>query len=106
MLNLVLDDGTGTIKGVFFGSVAESVMGMGTREIVQKLTSTKSLLEFYDRLGLEGKELLLTGVTREDRINPEQLEFMVEKVEYPNFVREAEELLKEVREYGGSPGGG
>jgi replication factor A1 len=106
VLNLVLDDGTGTIKGVFFGSVAESVMGMGTQEIVQKLTSTKSLLEFYDRLGLEGKELLLTGVTREDRINPEQLEFMVEKVEYPNFVREAEELLKEVREYGGNPGGG
>jgi hypothetical protein len=36
-------------------------------------------------------------VAREDRINPEQLEFMVEKVDYPDFPREAEELLKEVR---------
>ena len=97
VLNLVLDDGTGTVKGVFFGSAAEFVMGLDTQQIVQQLASTRSLLEFYDRLALEGKELLLTGMVREDRINPEQLEFMVERVEYPDFVEEARELLEEVR---------
>jgi replication factor A1 len=96
VLTLVLDDGTATVRGVFFGSVAERLMGLSTKEIAQRL-ATKSLPEFYRGLGLEGRELLLTGVAREDRINPEQLEFMVEKVDYPDFSREAEELLKEVR---------
>jgi ssDNA-binding replication factor A large subunit len=96
VLNLVLDDGTATVRGVFFGRVAEHVMGLSAMEIA-RLLSTKPLPEFYQELGLEGRELLLTGVAREDRINPGQLEFMVEEVDHPDFVREAEELLKEVR---------
>jgi len=96
VLNLVLDDGTATVRGVFFGSVAERVVGLSATEIA-RLLSTKPLPEFYQELRLEGRELLLTGVAREDRMNPGQLEFMVEGVDHPDFVREAEELLKEVR---------
>jgi replication factor A1 len=97
VLTLMLDDGTGVVRGVFFGNVAEKIMGLSAEEIARKLESTPSFQEFYRELGLEGKELVVVGVAREDRITPDQLEFMVERAESPNFVKEAEELLEEVR---------
>ncbi|MEM2282578.1 MAG: OB-fold nucleic acid binding domain-containing protein [Candidatus Hadarchaeales archaeon] len=96
VLNLILDDGTSTVRVVLFGATAERLVGKSADEMYQLFS--KSPEEFYGRLGLEGREFILVGTAREDRMFPGQLEFRAESFEFPDFKREAEELLKEVRE--------
>jgi len=96
VLNLILDDGTSTVRVVLFGATAERLVGKSADEMYQLFS--KSPEEFYERLGLEGREFILVGTAREDRMFPGQLEFRAESFEFPDFKREAEELLKEVRE--------
>lgn len=62
ILNLVLDDGTGTIRTTFIGEQAENIIKMETDNIA-KLSETPEYENFFNNLSqnLLGKDLLLRG---------------------------------------------
>jgi replication factor A1 len=96
VLNLILDDGTGTIRAVLFGKAAEELAGMSSTRLFEEYRRTQNLGEFYRLLGLEGKEVILSGTTRRDEYL-DQLELRVTSVELPDAREEAERLLERVK---------
>lgn len=94
VLNLVVDDGTGVIRAVLFGRVAEELVGMSSTRIFEEYR--RSPAEFYRMLGLEGREVILSGTTRRDEYR-DQLELRVASVEVPDARAEAERLLEKVK---------
>ncbi|MEM3012183.1 MAG: OB-fold nucleic acid binding domain-containing protein [Candidatus Hadarchaeales archaeon] len=100
VLNLVVDDGTGAIRAVLFGRVAEELVGMSSSRIFEEYRKFQNLADFYRSLGLEGREVILSGTTRRDEYR-DQLELRVTSVEYPDARREAERLLEKVKVRGG-----
>ncbi|TDA29751.1 MAG: hypothetical protein DSO04_07010, partial [Hadesarchaea archaeon] len=96
VLNLILDDGTGTIRAVLFGRAAEELAGMSSARLFEEYRRTQNLGEFYRLLGLEGREVILSGTTRRDEYL-DQLELRVTSVEFPDAREEAERLLEKVK---------
>jgi len=96
VLNLILDDGTGTIRAVLFGKAAEELAGMSSTRLFEEYRRIQNLGEFYRLLGLEGKEVILSGTTRRDEYL-DQLELRVTSVELPDAREEAERLLERIK---------
>ncbi|MEM2536005.1 MAG: OB-fold nucleic acid binding domain-containing protein [Candidatus Hadarchaeales archaeon] len=96
VLNLLLDDGTGVIRAVLFGKVAEELVGMNSTRIFEEYRKSPNLIEFYRSLGLEGREVIFSGTTRRDEYL-DQLELRVTSVEFPDAREEAERLLERVK---------
>ncbi len=94
VLSVILDDGTGSMRAVFFGKVAEELAGMESKRIFETYRSNSG--EFHRKLGLEGREVTLTGVTRYDKYS-DQLELRVSAMESPDAREEANRLLEKVK---------
>ena len=99
VLSFVVDDGTGSIRAVLFGKVAEELLGMDAGRVFELFKQSRDLAEFYEKLGLKGREVILRGTTRHDRYS-DQLELGVSGVELPDAKREARELLEKIKATG------
>ncbi|MCS7131424.1 MAG: hypothetical protein NZ934_01670 [Hadesarchaea archaeon] len=96
VLSFVLDDGTGNIRAVLFGRVAEKLLGMDAREVFERFKAARDLEELYADLKLVGREVVLTGVTRRDKYF-DQLELRASDVQLPDARREARALLEGIK---------
>ena len=84
-------------REVFFGEAAERLLGMNSLQVIEALRSKPDLALFYHDLMLVGRELLVLGRTRRDKYF-DQIELRASVVEIPNPVREANDLLKRLKE--------
>jgi replication factor A1 len=62
ILNLIVDDGTGTIRTTFTGDLAEKLLGVSTTNMVQ-LRETPEFEKFLERTSSEflGKDIIIRG---------------------------------------------
>jgi replication factor A1 len=62
ILNLIIDDGTGTIRSTFMGDLAEKLIGVETNNIVQ-LRETPEFEKFLEKKSSEflGKDIIIKG---------------------------------------------
>jgi replication factor A1 len=97
VISMILDDGTGSIRAVLFGETAERLLGVGSQDVFEMLKSKPDIAVFYEDLKLVGKELLVSGTTRRDRYF-DQLELRVSDVQIADPLREADALLKRLKE--------
>jgi replication factor A1 len=97
VLSFLLDDGTGNVRIALFGEVAERLLGMDVNQIFQKFKETPDLAEFYDGLGLLGRELLVSGVARHDKFT-NQLELRGHEVKTPEPREEIQLLLQSIKD--------
>jgi replication factor A1 len=96
VLSLVLDDGTGNIRAVLFGRVAEKLLGMDAREVFERFRAAPDLEKLYADFKLVGREVILTGITRHDKYF-DQLELRATDVQLPDSRQEARSLLEEIK---------
>ncbi|MGC8817097.1 MAG: DUF2240 family protein [Candidatus Hadarchaeum sp.] len=97
VVSLLLDDGTGSIRVALFGKVAERLLGMGAKQVIDRLKFNPDLAAFYGELGLVGRELVVSGVTRRDRYL-DQLEIRAQDFRAADPREEAQLLLKRLKE--------
>lgn len=95
VLNFLLDDGTDNIRVALFGKVAERLLGMNAQQVFSLHKSTPDLAEFYEKLKLVGRELVITGTTRQDKYF-NQLELRGSEVGVPEPKGEAKSMLEKV----------
>jgi replication factor A1 len=96
VLSFVVDDGTGNIRAVLFGRVAEKLLGMSTQQVFDQFKQLNDLVELYKKFDLIGREVILAGTTRYDKYFG-QLELMVNEVQIPDPKREARNLLERIK---------
>jgi len=96
VLSFVIDDGTGNIRAVLFGRVAEKLLGMGAQQVFEQFKQSQDLVELYDKFGLIGHEIVLAGTTRYDKYFG-QLELRASDVQLPDSKREARQLLEKIK---------
>lgn len=100
ILSFLLDDGTDNIRVVLFGKVAERLLGMDAKQVLELFKGTPDLADFYDKLALVGKELVVTGTTRQDKyLN--QLELRGSDAQVPDPKEEARLILEKLKERAG-----
>lgn len=97
ILSFLLDDGTDNIRAVLFGKVAERLLDMSAQQVFDLFKSTPDLAEFYDKLNLLGRELVITGTTRQDKYF-NQLELRGSEVQVPDPKQEARFMLEKLKE--------
>ncbi len=93
VLSGIVDDSSENINAVFFGSVAEKVIGKSISEIeaqIAKLGERK----FIESLNLLGKEFKMNGYIKRNKLL-NTLELQVQGVEEINTKKETESLLHE-----------
>lgn len=97
VLSFMLDDGTDNIRVALFGKVAERLLGMDAQQVFDLFKSTPDLAEFYDKLKLVGRELLVAGTTRQNKYF-NQLELRGSDVRAADPKEEARALLEKLKE--------
>lgn len=97
ILSFLLDDGTGNIRVVLFGKIAERLLNMGAQQVFDLFKSTPDLAKFYEKLSLVGKELVVSGTTRQDKYF-NQLELRGSEVEVSDPKQEARVMLEKLKE--------
>ncbi|UCC21025.1 MAG: DUF2240 family protein [Promethearchaeota archaeon] len=96
ILNLTIDDGTGTIRSTFIGELAEKVLGLNTDSIVQ-LRETPEFEKFLEKKSSEflGKDIIITGRAKySDYTN--QYEISVYDFKDINVEEELESVMKRI----------
>ena len=96
VLSFLVDDGTGTIKAVLFGQVAERLLGMSAQQVFEAFKGTSYLAEIYSKFNLFGREVVLTGTTRYDKYF-NQIELRANEVEAAEPKGEARALLEKIK---------
>jgi len=96
VLSFVIDDGTGNIRAVLFGRVAEKLLAMNAQQVFEQFKQSNDLVELYDRFGLIGREVILAGTTRYDKYFG-QLELRADDVQLPDPKKEAWHLLEKIK---------
>ncbi len=91
ILSGIADDGTGSIRVVFFNEPAEKLLGLSAAE-AKKLFDRKKKLEAVLSLIPLGKEFIFEGKARRNALF-ERLEFIVSKVNDVDVKKEIEMLL-------------
>jgi replication factor A1 len=92
----IADDGTGSIRVVFFNENAEKLIGMSTKE-AKKLFDKKKKLEAIISLAPLGKEFLFDGKARRNALF-DRLEFIVNNVREVDVKKEIDFLLNNLGE--------
>lgn len=87
----IIDDGTASMRAVFFNEAAEKLIGMGKAE-AKKLFDRKKKLEAVLSLVPRGKEFIFEGRVRHNDIF-DRLEFMVNDVKEVDIKQEIKALL-------------
>jgi replication factor A1 len=92
VLNLILDDGTGTIRGVFWKNQVNHLLGKEEEEMVV-FRDDPSLFE-ETKTDLLGEQIKVLGATKKNEMF-ERLEFSVQMVQKADPQEEAKRLEKE-----------
>ncbi len=92
----ISDDGTGSIRTVFFNENAEKILGMSTEDAKKVFDRKKKITAVLEQVPL-GKELILTGRARRNQLF-ERLEFIVNDVKDVDVKQEIELLLNSLNE--------
>jgi replication factor A1 len=93
----IVDDGTSTIRTVFFRDQAEEFSGLKP-EVLDELSDMEGL-DLIEESVL-GREVVLSGRIRKNKLF-ENLELVVNDVKDLNVEKEAKKLLTEIENYGG-----
>jgi len=96
IINLIIDDGTGTIRTTFIGEQAEKLMGVETTKIVQ-LKETPEFEKFLEKKSSEflGKDIIIKGRAKfSDYSN--QYEISVYDFKDINIDEELERVMKQI----------
>ncbi|MEM2878444.1 MAG: DUF2240 family protein [Candidatus Hadarchaeales archaeon] len=96
VLSLLLDDGTETLRVVMFGKIVEDFLKKSSGEIYRMYHSAQSTEEFYGGLNLISRELVVTGVVRQDRFT-NQPELRAYEVREAVPVDETRMLIEELK---------
>jgi replication factor A1 len=96
VVSFLAEDGTGNIRAVLFGKVAEKLLGMDARQVFELFKQTPDIAEFYNKLNILGKEIAITGTTRYDKYF-NQLEIRASDVEILEPKQEARALLEKIK---------
>lgn len=96
VLNMIVDDGTGNIRAVAFGSIGEKLIGKSGEELSNEISDESDVSNFFENLSLTGKEIILSGrITRDEYFD--QLELRSQDLRFPNPSEEAEKILERVK---------
>ncbi|MBI4163053.1 MAG: DUF2240 family protein [Candidatus Aenigmarchaeota archaeon] len=90
IISCVLDDGTDNIRAVFFGEIAEQLIGMKKRD-AKKLHDIKGVQALIEKIPI-GRDLILTGKVKRNAMF-DRLEFIVNNVKKIDVMKEIEMLL-------------
>ncbi|MFX1418625.1 MAG: DUF2240 family protein [Promethearchaeota archaeon] len=96
IINLIIDDGTGTIRTAFIGELAERLLGVNTDNIVQ-LQETPEFEKFLEKKSSEflGKDIIIRGrVKYSDFTN--QYEISAYDFKDMNIEEELERVMKKI----------
>ncbi len=93
VLSGIIDDGSGNIRAVFFGNVAERLIGKGAEEL--KKTFSDDVLSMYDNINSIGKEFMMTGRVKFSQFT-EKLEFVVNEVGEVDVKKKMNDMLNEL----------
>ena len=91
VIPVMLDDGTGTIRGVFFREIAEKLVGMSAEEF-DSLSREERTILFTNLLGVE---FILKGRVRKNKVF-DCFEFVVNDFEYLNYSERSRKLAEEL----------
>lgn len=78
IISAIIDDGTGSIRAVFFREQAEKLFGK-TLDEIEEMLEGKALTELAISLGIMDKKYKVSGLVRRNRIT-EELEIVVKEV--------------------------
>ncbi len=95
VINLILDDGTDSIRVVAFGDLAEDLLGKTAEEVSNALTGGLELSDVYSDTDLEGMEIIVSGTVRRDDYF-EQLEIRAREIEFPDPIEETKRILEKI----------
>jgi replication factor A1 len=97
ILNLIIDDGTGTIRSTFMGDLAEKLIGVKTNNIVQ-LRETPEFEKFLEKKSSEflGKDIVIKGRAKFSDFS-NQYEISVYDFKDINIDEELERVMKEIK---------
>ena len=97
ILNLIIDDGTGTIRCTFIGDLAEKLIGLETNNIVQ-LRETPEFERFLEKKSSEflGKDIIIRGRAKFSDFS-NQYEIIVYDYKDINIDEELESVMKEIK---------
>ncbi len=97
ILNLIIDDGTGTIRSTFMGDLAEKLLGVKTNNIVQ-LRETPEFEKFLEKKSSEflGKDIIIKGRAKFSDFS-NQYEISVYDFKDINIDEELEQVMKEIK---------
>jgi len=96
IINLIIDDGTGTIRTTFMGDLAEKLIGVETYNIVQ-LKETPEFEKFLEKKSSEflGKDIIIKGRAKfSDYTN--QYEIFIYDFKNFNIDEELERVMKKI----------
>ena len=96
ILNLIIDDGTGTIRSTFIGELAEKLVGIETINIVQ-LRETPDYENFLEKKSSEflGKDIIIKGRAKYSDFS-NQYEISVYDFKDINIDEELERVMKKI----------
>ncbi|MFX1380588.1 MAG: DUF2240 family protein [Promethearchaeota archaeon] len=96
ILNLIIDDGTGTIRTTFMGGLAEKLLGVETNNIVQ-LIETPEFEKFLESKSSEllGKDIIIKGRAKFSDFS-NQYEISVYDFRDINIDEELERVMKKI----------
>jgi len=95
VVNLIVDDGTDSIRVVAFAELAEKILGKTAEEISNSLTGGLETSEIYEDIEAEGKEIIAGGTVQKDDYF-DQLELRAQEIEFPNPLEETKRILEEL----------
>jgi|GEM_PF-294165 len=98
ILNILIDDGSGTIRATLFKQAAESLLGMKTED-AEKLSDLAGnpMVIYAATTKLIGQERVFSGRARYNSVF-ERMELVVNSVSEVNLAREIEKLTKELEQ--------
>ncbi|MCK4370891.1 MAG: hypothetical protein KAW03_07470, partial [Candidatus Lokiarchaeota archaeon] len=96
ILNLIIDDGTGTIRTTFIGDQAEKLIGVETAKVVQ-LKETPEFEKFLEKKSSEflGKDIVIKGRAKFSDFS-EQFEIIVYDFKDINIHDELERVMNKI----------
>lgn len=97
VVNALLDDGTGTIRAVFWRNVAERLLGVKTEKVFKEYEGEGSKL-IRDKKSIEGKEFIFAGKVKFNKVT-ESKEIVPYKIEELDPVEETKYLLEKIKEF-------
>ncbi|MEM4582062.1 MAG: hypothetical protein QW092_06855, partial [Candidatus Korarchaeum sp.] len=99
-LSFTLDDGTGLARVVAFGAKAERILGMSTEDVIRRADELGQPHHSIptDELSAKilGREVIVRG--RATYMETGLVKLILDDMEFVNYAREAELLIKEIRD--------